>query len=98
MTTGTVASVPIAMISPQRTSNEVMNSAIPIGIVFMSLLVISTLANRNSFQESTNTNTATEKMPGNESGKMMDRKVRKKDAPSTQAASSISIGTVSKND
>ena len=37
MTTGTVASVPMAMISPQRTSNEVMNSAIPVGIVFIDL-------------------------------------------------------------
>src|SRR5262245_55256623 len=93
-----VASVPSAMISPQRTSNEVMNSAIPKGIVFISLLVINTLANRNSFHDSTNTKTATEKMPGSASGRMMNAKVWKKDAPSTHAASSMSFGTVSKND
>src|SRR5215831_11722733 len=98
MTTGNVASVPIAMISPHRMSKDVMNSAMPSGIVFMSPLVISTLANKNSFHESTNTKTATENMPGKASGNMIVEKVRKNEAPSTQAASSISRGMPSKND
>src|SRR5579885_1791022 len=97
-TTGTVASVPMAMISPHLMSKDVMNSAMPTGMVFELPSVMRMLANRNSFQDSTNTKTPTEKVPGKAKGRKIRRKALKKDAPSTQAASSISRGIFSKKE
>src|SRR5437870_10421933 len=97
-TTGIVVNVPSAMISPQRISNDVMNSAMPTGIVLLMPDVARMLANKNSFHDSANTKMPTEKIPGNVSGTMTTQNVRRNDAPSTQAASSISRGMPRKNE
>ncbi len=93
-----VARLDAAMTSPQRMSNCTINSAMPIGTVFLASPVRSTLANRYSFQERMKPNRPVERMPGSARGSTIRTKAPSRPFPSTMAASSRASGIVLKND
>src|SRR5262244_748458 len=95
-TVGTVIMTPAAMIMPQSTMVALKRSLTPTGSVFSSSEVMSTSANRKSFQARMNVKMPAAMSPGSASGSVTYHAARGRSAPSTMAASSSSSGTPAK--
>ena len=96
-TTGKLTSKLAAAKSPHDCPVEEIIEARPTGSVYMSFDVLNVNASKNSFHAARNENRAVTAIAGSESGKMILAKISNLLHPSSMAASSNSLGTVSKN-
>src|SRR5262249_13294727 len=91
-TIGTAASTPAALIAPQSMSIRVMSVDAPTGTVCDPGLDVSTSATRNSLYVTMTAKIAVATSPGAASGSTIRRNAVMRDEPSTNDASSRSIG------
>src|SRR5919198_3495303 len=89
----------VAAIKPcqKKTSPRMSTVETPVETVFALEVVMNASAYTKSFRTSENEKITTVRIPGTEIGKMTYISVRRRDAPSTSAASSSSAGIVLKN-
>src|SRR5947209_17554430 len=83
-----------AMIMPQSMPVCSTKLASPMGKVYMAVSVCSTKAKVKSFHDSAKAKVATEMIPGKAEGRQISKRVRRREAPKTQAASSRDTGTI----
>src|ERR671930_2729106 len=89
----------VAAIRPcqKKTSPRMSTVETPVEIVFALDVVMNASAYTKSFRTSENEKITTVRIPGTEIGKITCSSVRRREAPSTSAASSSSAGIVLKN-